>query len=106
VSVREILDSLGFPDNYRVLESHTSQLEQARNSIAVPVARFIANVVLDHLRRFSSQTIPRDGEVTRRKRIRRNNVGDVDESRGKRVKEETCLDEISKDMHSIILNAK
>ena len=92
MSVREILDSLGFPDNYRVLESHTSQLEQARNSIPMPVARFIANVVLDYLRRFSSQAIPRDGAVTRRKRIRGNDAGDIDEGRGKRVKEETCLE--------------
>jgi hypothetical protein len=90
VGVREILDSLGFPDNYRVLESYTSQLEQARISIAMPVARFIANVVLDHLRQFSNQL--RDGEAISRKRIRVNQLGDVDGDRAKRVKEEISLE--------------
>jgi hypothetical protein len=88
VSVREILDSLGFPDNYRVLESYTSQLEQARNSVSVPVSRFIANIVLDHLRSFSNQVMPRDGRATGMKRVRRNNARDVDESGPKRVREE------------------
>ena len=92
MSVREILDSLGFPDNYRVLESHTSQLAQARNSIAMPVARFIANVVLDHLRQFSNQAMSRDHEMPNRKRTRGDKIGDVDEGRMKRVKEETCLE--------------
>jgi hypothetical protein len=90
VSVREILDSLGFPDNYRVLESYTSQLEQARNSIAMPVAQFIAKVILDHLRQFSNQL--RDGEAISRKRIRGNQLGDVDGDRAKRVKEEISLE--------------